>query len=126
METKAINTFLCDYIYTFMQVRIDKVKPYSIFKTDNIWIDYGYENEKDFLNKVKNNIYDAMWTFCEMMTHCMDQNYTDSYLVSMSDTHFNHEVFKIGDYYFYIGSDFMPIEVKPTIKTIEIPTFEEI
>lgn len=126
METKTINTFLCDYIYRFMQARIDKVKPYSIFKTDNIWIDYGYENEKDYLNKVKNNIYDAMWTFTEMMTHCMDQNYTDLYLASMPDTYFNHAVFNIGDYYFYIGSDFMPIEVKPTIKTIEIPTFEEI
>lgn len=99
-----------NFVYNFVKEHISEVKE----TYDNL----GFNNEKDMLNKIKNNEVDACWAFQELMQWGLREDYTKQYQVGNLKDMWESPVYKVYDYYFIIW-DCALKEVKVTTKTIQ-------
>lgn len=127
MET--IEKMFVRNVYNFISCNVDKIKPFSIFDKVVVWKDYGYHSKNDFLDKVKSNIQDSIWVFMELMTWGMDKDYVEN-LYLCEDTFEDREVYKMidetGESRFFYIEDCKIVELKSSIKLVEVRVFEKI
>ena len=110
-EYKELEKVICQEIYNFMLNNIKNVQPKSFFSNDKTkWFAdfyYSYNDENDFLNKIKTNFEHALYCFWHIMKYDMDKNYQSDFIVEENILLNNKEiVFKIKNYKFIIGTIF--------------------
>lgn len=114
--TNQTKEKLKTFIYKFVKTHYDELKEMPI--------DYGFNDKSDMLGNIKHNDSDAAWAFFELMNWGMNTNYKQNYCVGYMED--DTPVYKIDDIYFVYGEPDnsneygMFIEVKKTIKTIEL------
>lgn len=118
---KKIDKVLCEGMHKFVSLHIDKLEkaPYDLGE---------WKNEQAMLRSIKNNVCDAGWALCELLTIGMDKDYTSSYVFDefVDEDGYDVEIFKIidssgKDRYFKINyDDYTPIEVKKVPKTVYV------
>lgn len=135
MET--INEVICRTVYNFMKDRINEFITHEMdawrCNENEVWDNWGYNNSKQFLSKVKRNVKDATYVFNEIMTCNMDKDYVNDYIYKNNDDGCG-EIYMMHDIdnkerYFYIdysGNAMKPVELKKVKKVIEVETFEKV
>lgn len=98
---------ICNTIHDFVKEHLGEIK--------NSYDDLGFKDSEDMLNKIKNNIEEAIWALTELLDWGMSENYTDDFIVDES-------VYKVGEHHFKIVNwcPYKIIPVKKVTKLVEV------
>lgn len=98
-----LDKLICEEVYNFMKDKINEIELPGSFNIPPSW-DYNeifcYEDENDFLNRVKNNVSDALKCLFHIIPYNMNEKY-HSFLKAklvkntyeLNGTHFNIEMY---------------------------------
>ena len=108
-EEKEFENIFISEVYNFMQNNVKNVLPQSFFSNDKKkWFadfDYDFNDENDFLNKIKNNFEHALYCFAYIMKYAMDKDYQKEFIDDKYSEE-NERLFKIKNWKFMIGVTF--------------------
>lgn len=129
---KDIYKVLCESMYNFVKVHVDKVtEKKDIFGHDVTYDDLGFKSKNDMLSQIKNDADIAYWALTELLVWGLAKDYCREMFVAEETDTFT--VFKLNDKghcrYLICKYDLhKPIEikeVKKVTKLVEVNTWEE-